>query len=223
MNILALIFPWLGWIGVLIILVGTLASAVVYTGKQGERFSFLNHYVSELGEKGVSRWAALFNIGMIVGGVLMTFFLVMFGLNLSGFWIKLGAVTGLWAGISCIFVGVYPMNDLKTHGVAARSFFRSGLLTMLLFTLGIILRPTGVILPSAAIGGLAGVACYALFLFLTRRRPSAQVAKDSLDPAIMSVRPRVWAIAVVEWAVFFVTVGWFAYLALTMLGVFTRG
>jgi hypothetical protein len=45
-----------GFLGPFIIIVGTLLTAFVYTGKIGEHYSFLNQFLSELGEVGVSQW-----------------------------------------------------------------------------------------------------------------------------------------------------------------------
>ena len=60
-------YPYLGWAGSLTILVCSLIAASVYRGKEGERYSITRHFVSELGEAGVSRLAQVFNAGLIAG------------------------------------------------------------------------------------------------------------------------------------------------------------
>jgi len=61
-------YAFFGLCGSLFIMFTMLVTGLVYRGKQGETYSVFNHYISELGEVGVSQWALLFNLGLIVGG-----------------------------------------------------------------------------------------------------------------------------------------------------------
>ena len=63
------IFRWAGLLGSLIGLIGTLIPGLVYRGSQNEPYSFLNHFISELGEKGISKLAWVFNLSMILSGL----------------------------------------------------------------------------------------------------------------------------------------------------------
>ena len=65
---------WAGLVGVTAISLGSIATAIAYSGKQGEAFNPLNHWVSELGELGVSELASVFNLSLIVGGVCFVIF-----------------------------------------------------------------------------------------------------------------------------------------------------
>jgi hypothetical membrane protein len=58
-----------GFIGAAAITLGALITGLAYTGTAGERYSPLNHWVSELGEVGVSEQASVFNLGLIIGGL----------------------------------------------------------------------------------------------------------------------------------------------------------
>lgn len=58
-----------GLFGVLVIVLGVLVSALVFVGDYGEPFSILNHNISELGERGVSELAWLFNASLVLGGL----------------------------------------------------------------------------------------------------------------------------------------------------------
>ncbi len=49
-----LTFKIAGMAGVLTVLLGSLVAVFFYRGKDGERYSPLNHFISELGEEGVS-------------------------------------------------------------------------------------------------------------------------------------------------------------------------
>ncbi|MFX1265657.1 MAG: hypothetical protein ACFFH0_09785, partial [Promethearchaeota archaeon] len=52
-------FPLWGIVGSLVGLVFILGAQIPYSGRHGEPFSMLNHFVSELGEIGVSEFAFL--------------------------------------------------------------------------------------------------------------------------------------------------------------------
>ena len=58
-----------GLVGSIIVSLGSLITALFYHGEQGEKYSLFNHYISELGQYGVSQLALLFNISLIVGGL----------------------------------------------------------------------------------------------------------------------------------------------------------
>jgi hypothetical protein len=98
-------------------------------------------------------------------------------------------------------------------------FFRSGLLTLLFFSLAILVQPAAdQAIPLYTVGfGLIGVACYAAFLILLMRKPSANDSAAPLDPESVPERPRFWLSAALEWAVFFATILWFMSVALVIL------
>ena len=74
------VYPILAWAGSLIIFGSCLVAGLAYRGKLGERYSIGRHFVSELGEVGVSRLAWLFNGGLVVGSALL--FLMMPGVGI---------------------------------------------------------------------------------------------------------------------------------------------
>ncbi|MBN1139693.1 MAG: DUF998 domain-containing protein [Anaerolineae bacterium] len=210
-----------GLAGTLIILAATGLTAVFYAGRQRERYSPLNHFVSELGELGVSRLAWLFNGGLILGGVAFMPFLVGLGLSLNSVWGTLGMLAGLGASGACVAVGLLPMNRLAPHTKAAMTFFRLGLVTVLLFGIAIFAQPAGeraVPLAANLFGGLTALA-YAAFLVFAGHKPAAGQARQALDPAaFFERRPRFWLLAMLEWAVFIATMLWFLGVALTLPG-----
>ena len=55
-----------GTAGTGVIVLAIVYSALRYRGKRRERFSLLNHFISELGEVGVSSAAGVFNAGLIL-------------------------------------------------------------------------------------------------------------------------------------------------------------
>jgi hypothetical membrane protein len=118
--------PIVGVIGSVTLLVASLIAALAYSGTTGEPYSPLNHWVSELGERGVSALALLFNVGLIVGGISLAVFMTALGLLRRSRWARLYVPVGVAAGVSGAFVGVFPMNEIGIHRIAALGFFLLG-------------------------------------------------------------------------------------------------
>ena len=130
-------FHWFGIAGSVLLLVCVLVTMSVYVGRAGERYSPLNHFISELGEVGVSRLAPVFNAGLVAAGVLYVPFVLGLGAAVGGWWAAAGTAAGIVSAVSVACVGVFPMNNLPPHITAALTFFRSGLVTVLLFGIAI--------------------------------------------------------------------------------------
>ena len=139
-------FYLFGMAGSIVVLACILVPMAAYVGGAGERYSPLNHFISELGQVGVSRLAPVFNAGLIAAGVLYVPFVLGLGAAVGGWWAAAGTLAGLVSAVSVACVGVFPMNNLAPHITAAMTFFRSGLVTVLLFGFAIQLparRPAG--------------------------------------------------------------------------------
>ena len=217
--LLLLVYPYLAWGGTLIIMIGVVIASISYRGRKQERYSLFNHFISELGEVGISKNAWAFNIGMIIGGILFLPLMVGLGLRLNTVFGWLGTVFGLVAAISATLVGVFSMERLTPHRRAAMTFFRSGLLTVLFFTIAIFtqsgeqkLIPLGL-----NIIGIIALASYSTFLLTVRNKMDKDENPNYiLDPQQQPDRPRVWRSAVLEWSIFFSTLIWFV-----MAGVYS--
>jgi hypothetical membrane protein len=213
-------YPWFGIIGSLFIILCMCVTGLFYRGKKGERYSVLNHFISELGEVGVSRLAWLFNFALIVGSLAFIPFIVGMGLALGSLLAKIAMAVGVWATLSCALVGVFPMNHLKAHYWVAISYFRSGLIMVLLYSTAVFLQPSShVVIPVASnFAGLLAFLCYAAFLFIsdTKKKEDDQ-PESALDPDNEPERPKYWRSTILEWAVFFSTVLWFLIVALFSL------
>lgn len=203
-------YPILGWAGSLVILVSSFIAALAYRGKQGECFTISTHFVSELGEVGVSRLAWLFNGGLIVGSFIFLWMMPGVGLSLDNIWGYLGSAVGMIAAVGCLFVGVFPMNNIKPHIKAAMTYFRAGLATVLLFSIAILVQPADArVIPlySLVIGILAFASYFSFLIHLGK----ATRQKDSsvLDTSSISNRPRFWWMPFLEWMVVIFTILWF--------------
>lgn len=208
-------YAYFGLAGIGLVLVCALVVALVYAGPDGEAYSLLNHFISELGEVGVSKLAWLFNLALIAGGLLLIPFYIGLGLSLPGWLAKAGMVVGLAAGLSLAGVGFFPMNNLPPHIFVAQAYFRSGLATVVAFGLATLLKPKErvVLNRRASLASLVAALCYASFILYMSFYPMPG-GTEALDPSFRSSRPTLWPLAVLEWAVFFSTLLWFAAIAL---------
>src|SRR3990170_309528 len=193
----------LGFSGPLIIILGSLLTAMVYTGKIGEHHSVLNHFISELGEVGVSQWAIVFNVSLFIGGLCITGFMLGTAMLFKNFWGFIFAILGLATGLSGAVVGVFPMNNLAPHIVFAMWFFRAGLVSSAFFALYVLFsrqkqfsRWTSI--PAASISVIT-------FIFLYVLEPVG----TGENPLIFTVeRPAFWLNALLEWGIFIAIMAW---------------
>ena len=215
-NFLIPIYPYCGLAGCTIIVLAVIFSGLSYHGKRGEPYSVFNHFISELGERGISDRADVFNLGLIAGGLILIPFSLGLGSEVGGTWALLGGLAGVVTAGACAFVGIFPMNNLSAHTKAAMTYFRAGLLMVLLFTLAIALQPAEkTVVPKLSFFfGLVTCAAYIAFLALLRGGNVSQQISDSFNPDVLPERPGYWALPAVEWVVFFSTVLWFFGIAL---------
>jgi hypothetical membrane protein len=188
---------------------------VVYRGKESEKYSILNHYISEFGERGVSSWAKVFNLFIILSGLGVIICSISLGLGLPGLWAKLGMLFGVVTGVGLMMVGIFPMDDIKPHATAAVTFFRGGLLMVTAFSLAILFPPQNEdIIPRLyGLVGLIPVAAFSTFLILLWNE------RDHVDQTLSTEgvqHPRVSKFAISEWAVFFSIILWVLVLSLAI-------
>ena len=205
MQIKRLIFAsYIGQAGIFILLLSVLIAASSYVGKQNETYSFLNHFISELGEKGVSQFANIFNGGLILGGACISFFMLGLAMHIGNSWgLILGAI-GLVTGVSATLVGVFPMNQLEIHTLIANTFFYGGLLVALGYTLYVLFSPKPRLPKITALtGGLTMLAFAAFVWFLPAPLEDGQNIHE-----ILKNRPKVWMLPILEWVVFLCVMVW---------------
>jgi hypothetical membrane protein len=196
-----------------IAVLGVLISALAYHGKGNEKYSPLNHFISELGEMGVSRLAWVFNLGLIFSGLCLIPACISLGLILPGFFATVGMLAGVVTAVALSLVGVFPMNNLKSHGTAAVTFFRGGLLMVLAFSVGIASQelPLLVLPRIYSLAGLPAILAFGSFLLMMGESDTEK--EEPLQPMEVD-RPKIWIMPVVEWAIFLTIVAWFLIIAI---------
>ena len=203
---------YMAQVGVLIILLCVLITASSYIGRQNEAYSFLNHFISELGEIGVSPLAHLFNGGLILGGLFTSCFMLGMALHIGGSWGLCLGIVGLVTSITVTLVGIYPMNQLEIHMVTANTFFRGGLLVALVYSLYILCSRQPQLPKVTAIASGITMLAFALFLWFL---PASQEGSSSIVE-ILKNRPEIWALPILEWFVFLSVMVWIASTAYFM-------
>ena len=78
-HILMETFRYCGMAGCVLLAIAVTWTALSYRGKRQETYSPFNHFISELGEVGVSRQAWVFNAGLIASGILLLPFMIGLG------------------------------------------------------------------------------------------------------------------------------------------------
>ncbi len=194
--------PLTAIVGAATFAVASVVTALAYTGTAGEAYSPFNHWVSELGQVGVSKLALLFNIGLIVAGWCFALFMVGFSHARRGALAWIYGAIGSIAGVAGAFVGYFPMNDLERHSFAALIFFALGVIAVGLASIDFIRRPDPRFPRWLARIGAATVVLFIGFLAVTYPLLGA----DGLGAP--EVREGVWMVAVLEWAVLMAILAW---------------
>ncbi|MBN2085635.1 MAG: DUF998 domain-containing protein [Anaerolineales bacterium] len=210
-------FELFGVLASLIVLAAVSIPIPIYIGRAGEKYSVLNHFVSELGEEGVSRGAGVFNRGLIAAGALFIPFTLGLGLSMHTVWAILGMIAGLWTAVCLMLIGMFPMNRLKPHIFAALSFFDGGLATILLFTIGFWLLPAGSEMLPRGMHWI-GIVCILIYIVFLAQNPRLAVnnAADFLQQNPLKGRPKIWMMPITEWLVVLVSTLWYLSTALVL-------
>lgn len=182
-------FPYWGLLGSAIGILFILLPMIPYQGTEGESYSIFTHYVSELGELGVSIWAPVFNVGLILAGLAFIPFFIGLGIYLDSTIAKISAIGGVYSSVSIVLVGIYPMNYRTEHYLAAMSFFFSGMIMVILWAVTIILQKNVKIPKSFSLGAVINGIIFAAFLFGT----------GDEGPS----RPEFSLTTTLEWAIYF--------------------
>ena len=181
-------------------------AALGYTGSLGEAYSPFNHWVSELGEVGVSPLATVFNLGLIAGGLGFGTFMMALSVARGG---RLGSTLGalgLASGAFGALVGVFPLGQSDLHVPVAAGFFVLGALAVALASADIARRPDAASPAWLAAVGAIVVACFVGFIAISGGRADASLAE---------ARPVFMLEPTLEWGAVLGTLAWTALVAAT--------
>lgn len=192
---------------------GMLVAALGYTGRTGENYSFLNHFISELGELAYSDLAWAFNGGLFIGGLLITIFMLGTAVYLGGRFGYLFGVVGFITGVSGALVGLFPMDNLELHFAVAMTFFNMGMVTTVLFSVYVLFFPKSPFPKWMSIpGGITALSFFSLLYLVDPILPE-DAGMEELSNALIN-RPEVWSTAVIEWLVGITVLAWVVIVSL---------
>jgi len=197
-----------------LIAVGMIIAGLSYIGIDGQFYNPLNHFVSELGELGISDAAWAFNAGLVVGGLLNALFMGYLAAQIDH-WIRypLGLL-GIIASIFGALVGIFPMNYLKPHIFVALTFFDMGLAIALLYSIFILFSNKHPFRKWVAIPGIINTVTFAAFIFFPSDIESGVDFQEGMGGLIRN-RPDFIPMALLEWVVILGILIWFL-----MLGIY---
>ena len=189
--------------GGLVFAAGIVLSSPGFEGFSSTRYSITNHFISELGWKRVSPSAHFFNGGLVVCCAAYLPMMWMLGREIGtrlGYVAMVSGFVMLAAGGA---VGLFPLDDLKLHLIAAAAFFWSYLVTAILFSLAFLPRwnrePSG---EMVAVGVIASICLVSFLVF-----PKESAVRFIKDPEGFQ-RPDFWGLVILEWSVLFFVYLW---------------
>ena len=206
-----------GVLGVVCITSGSLIAAINYTGLSGDSYFLVNHFVSELGQYGVSNYACIFNSALVAGGTLITLFMLGLALEFRNWFTIIIGSSGLFTGTAATLVGFFPMNNLQPHIKVAMLFFNMDLLTMSLFSLYVAFSKKKEFPRWFVIPGAFAAICFILFLNIPTPTSSAADPVLAIQTRILENRPAVWPLAIMEWAVIIAVLAWVLSISMSLL------
>ena len=176
--------------------------------------SFFNHFISELGQVDVSQLAPVFNISLIISGILFAIFMLCLGLYFHKITAYVTSAIGFFSGIFLSLVGIFPMNHLDIHMQVAMLFFRSGLLVIILFTLIIIFDKQHKISKWLVLPGIITILAFSSFLVIPKIvEPGSTL--NLLQPT--AVRPTFFLNSILEWLVFLTVLIWIVCISIYLI------
>jgi len=194
-----------------VILLGAIATGLAYTGWAGERYSPLNHFISELGEVSRSQLALLFDAAIIVGGLGLLLFLVLVSSRLTGRHRTAFGIAGLLAGGFGALVGVLPMDTLVLHRIVSACFFLTSWLVGAEFSIWLAGTRRATFPRWLLVPALFSVAVDVVFVLVYS-------TYHPVDPdAHIVTRPDVWQFPLLEWASLLSLMLWLTCLAFVLV------
>lgn len=189
--------------GVVILTIAIWIASMAYVGSSGERYSPLNHFISELGHTAESEASAVMNAGLLIGGPLFSLFMIGIALRFRGIVRPALLVGGALVGLSGGLVGIYPMDvDLARHALVAIGSFAGMLLMLAIFALATALAHPPVYPRWLAVLPAPAVICSMVFLYLLVTTGLQVLAAPAGE------RAPVLLITVVEWGALIGLVIW---------------
>jgi hypothetical membrane protein len=208
-------FEYFGIAGSAITATCMLITALGFTG-----YSVVNHAISELGMASVSPLAAVFNIGLIIGGIVFLFFAGGMRAALDSRLARLSRITAYVTAVGTSLVGVFPGDvNFWGHLIAAQTFFFGGMLMVLGFSLAIFRQKDPRIGKWLCWVGLVVVAIFTIFVIILQVTMASYTFETMAGMLSMfqGPRPAFIPLTFFEWSCYFGVITWLCLFALDSL------
>jgi hypothetical membrane protein len=182
-----------------------LATAAGYRGRRGEPYSALNHWISELGEQDVSQRAAVFNGGVVIGGMCLSALMASLAATRRGRLARVYGPIGAVAGLAGSLVGLFPMNRIVPHAITSVSFFNLSALAIALASVDFARHPDdrfGRVQAGFGVASTAAFLAFGVVAFEAVRRQGLAALEAPL------VREEVSPLTTLEWASLLTIMAW---------------
>ncbi len=206
------IAPFAGLAACGIFYIAMILTMIPFVGEQGESFSFLNHFISELGNPTYSEYHYIFNNGIIIAGVGFGIFAYCMGgliqskLAWASIWI------GMIASVLCSGVGIVPAHYGELHLVVAVSFFSLMTLAMTMYSYSILNDKSKAFPNYIAFYGFGAMISFILLMIAPKELIAVQNEQKELFE-----RPDFWLVTIAEWLVFFFLTTWVIVVSVYLL------
>ncbi len=202
-----------GILGPVVISLGIIIAGFSYLGIEGQTYNPLNHFVSELGEIGVSNAAWVFNAGLIGGGIFNALFMIYLAAQIKHWGRFPLGILGLSASVFGGLIGIYPMNFLKQHLFVALTFFDLGLAVALVYSIFILISNKHPFPKWLAVPGIINTVTFAVFILFPVDFDSGVDFQEGMA-GLLRNRPNLIPLALLEWVVILGIVAWFLILGI---------
>jgi len=204
--------PFVGLLAIGILYFAILLTVIPFVGAQGESFSFLNHFISELGNPEYSERYYVFNTGLIIAGIGFGSFAYCMGGFIQTKLANACVWIGMIAAVFCSGVGLFPCHLGSVHFIVAVTFFTLMTFAMTLYSYCILKDETSVFPKYIAYYGFCAMFSFILLILAPKDLMGIQDEQKELFD-----RPDLWFVAITEWMVFFFLTTWVVLVSVYLL------
>jgi hypothetical protein len=190
-----------------LVTLGAVTTAHYYQGRTLEPYSFLNHFISELGNKDYSNQAYYFNDAMKLAGPLILAFMLGVS-NLLTHRLRYALkLLGILTSILCTLLGFFSSDQFDIHIRVALCLFSAMLLSAMVFSAAVLCEGSQSFFPRW-VGrlGIGPIIC--IIVFLAIEATHRQDFKNGHLHHLLYNRPTIWVLPLSEWTVFFSLIVW---------------
>ncbi|MBN2047287.1 MAG: DUF998 domain-containing protein [Anaerolineaceae bacterium] len=192
-------------------------TSTAYSGLNGEKFSFANHFISELGKISVSEKGQLFNHALMIASLLLIPFFIGVGQFLNTILTRFASTLGIYTMVSINLIAIFNMDTPAHHKVAAIFFFSCSFLSMVFFFIGCFFQKTAPgRIPLEALW-ISMVTFVVDFTFLGSFIADWRNLNAVLFTPELFVRKTIWWMALTEWVMFAGILFWITAFSLKMI------